>query len=132
MQREKKKSQPDISDNLLEVLAVIKIAIIIIKVTKSSCNSWLLFLLGHRRAVMRLLQPEPLQLLGDSSDVGQILCLRVEESSEKKNVLILFTFKKKKKRNTGSCAMHRVRDVRREVFWLLQFHILVLFVVSST
>lgn len=46
---------------------------------------------------MRLLQPESLQLLGDSSDVGQILCLRVEESSGKKKVLILFTLKKKKK-----------------------------------
>lgn len=81
---------------------------------------------------MRLLQPESLQLLGDSSDVGQILCLRVEESSGKK-VLILFTLKKKKKRrNTGSCAMHRVRDLRREVFWLLQFHMLFLFVVIST
>lgn len=82
---------------------------------------------------MRLLQPESLQLLGDSSDVGQILCLRVEESSGKKKVLILFTLKKKKKRrNTGSCAMHRVRDLRREVFWLLQFHMLFLFVVIST
>jgi len=80
---------------------------------------------------MRLLQPESLQLLGDSSDVGQILCLRVEESSGKK-VLILFTLKKKKRRNTGSCAMHRVRDLRREVFWLLQFHMLFLFVVIST
>lgn len=48
---------------------------------------------------MRLLQPESLQLLGDSSDVGQILCLRVEESSGKK-VLILFTLKKKKKGET--------------------------------
>lgn len=81
---------------------------------------------------MRLLQPESLQLLGDSSDVGQILCLRVEESSGKKKVLILFTLKKKKRRNTGSCAMHRVRDLRREVFWLLQFHMLFLFVVIST
>lgn len=76
---------------------MIKIAIIIIKVTKSSCNSWLLFLLGHRRAVMRLLQPEPLQLLGDSSDVGQILCLRVEESSEKKKCFNFIYFQKKKK-----------------------------------
>lgn len=49
---------------------------------------------------MRLLQPESLQLLGDSSDVGQILCLRVEESSGKKKVLILFTLKKKKKGET--------------------------------
>lgn len=83
---------------------------------------------------MRLLQPESLQLLGDSSDVGQILCLRVEESSgkKKKSFNIIYFQKKKKRRNTGSCAMHRVRDLRREVFWLLQFHMLFLFVVIST
>lgn len=45
---------------------------------------------------MRLLQPESLQLLGDSSDVGQILCLRVEESSGKKKSFNIIYLKKKK------------------------------------
>lgn len=36
---------------------------------------------------------------------------------------MLFAFQNKR-RNTGSCAMRQVRDLLREVFWLLQFRVL--------
>lgn len=43
---------------------------------------------------------------------------------------MLFTFQNKR-RNTGSCTIHQVRDLPRKVFCLLQFHALFLFVVIS-